>query len=228
LVHSKNSEKHAVFDHLPLKKFHDFTEVRDEINLQTSILAGTGKEIVEDPIRLTIVGPDVPDLTLIDLPGFTKVDTDDQEKGVSKKIERLCLNYIKEKNTIILALCPATGDIATADSLMYAQKVDPERKRTFGVVTKIDIMDKGADAMEHLSGKKYSLDLGFIGVKCRSQEDNKNNKLISEALKDEKEYFMNHPVYSSIAEEQGTEVLGEKLSELLTEYIVNHLPKVEE
>lgn len=190
-------------------------------------MAGTGKKIVNDEIRLTITGPDVPNLTLIDLPGFTKVDTDDQEKGVSKGIESLCLEYIKEENTVILALCPATGDIATADSLQYAQIVDPQRERTFGVVTKIDIMDKGTDAMEHLSGCKYKLKHGFIGVKCRSQEDNNNNKVICEAIKDEKEYFMTHPVYASVAHEQGTEVLGDKLSKLLTENIIKQLPNVE-
>lgn len=190
-------------------------------------MAGTGKKIVRDEILLTITGPDVPNLTLIDLPGFTKVDTDDQEKGVSKGIESLCLEYIEKENTVILALCPATGDIATADSLQYAQMVDPQRERTFGVVTKIDIMDKGTDAIEHLSGCKYKLKYGFIGVKCRSQEDNNNNKLICEALKDEKEYFMTHPVYASIAHEQGTEVLGDKLSKLLTENIIKQLPNVE-
>lgn len=227
LVHKEDCEKYAVFDHLPSKRFSDFLEVREEIILQTNCLAGTGKRIVKDPIRLTITGSDVPNLTLIDLPGFTKIDTDDQEEGVSKGIESLCLDYIQEENTVILALCPATGDIATADSLQYAKMVDPKRERTFGVVTKIDIMDKGTDAMEHLSGCKYRLKHGFIGVKCRSQEDNNNNKLISDALVDEKDFFSSHPVYSSVADQQGTEVLGEKLSKLLTENIIKQLPIVE-
>ena len=70
------------------------------------------------------------------------------------------MKYIEQENTIILAISPANGDIANSDGLAYAKKVDPDRDRTFGVMTKIDIMDKGTDACDFLSGKQYKLKHG--------------------------------------------------------------------
>jgi replication fork clamp-binding protein CrfC len=50
-----------------------------------------------------------------------------------------------------------------------ARKIDPEGKRTIGVITKIDIMDKGTDARNLLMGHEVTLELGFVGVVNRSQ-----------------------------------------------------------
>jgi len=111
--------------------------------------------------------------------------------------------------------------------LLYAKKVDPDRKRTFGVMTKIDIMDKGTDACDYLSGKQYKLEHGYIGVKCRSQQDNNKEKTIKEALEDERKFFRTHPAYKKFADSQGTEMLAIKLSKLLEQHIQNKLPAIE-
>jgi|TARA_B110000285_G_C15020919_1_gene561516 dynamin 1-like protein len=52
-----------------------------------------------------------------------------------------------------------------------ARELDPEGKRTIGIVTKIDLMDEGTDAIELLKGSIYPLKLGYYGVKCRSQKN---------------------------------------------------------
>ena len=52
-------------------------------------------------------------------------------------------DYISEENTIILAVTPATADLATSDALKFAREHDPEGKRTIGVITKLDRMDEG-------------------------------------------------------------------------------------
>ena len=106
-------------------------------------------------------------------------------------------------------------------------KVDKERERTFGVMTKIDIMDKGTDAWDFLSGKNYKLKHGYIGVKCRSQDDNNKNKSIKKALEEERQFFATHPAYKDFADTQGTEVLALKLSELLASHIQKLLPNIE-
>ena len=95
-------------------------------------------------------------------------------------------------------------------------------------MTKVDIMDKGTDACDYLSGKYYKLKHGYIAVKCRSQQDNDNKKTISEALKDEKDFFENHPAYSKLSKIQGIPALANKLSELLEEHIIAQLPQIEE
>ncbi|CAI2359465.1 unnamed protein product [Moneuplotes crassus] len=227
LIH-REGDTYAKFDHVPGKKFEDFEEVRKEIEFRTDELAGSDKKIVNKPIFLTIFNETVPNLTLIDLPGFTRLDLDDQTIGISQEIENLVLEYIRKENTIILAISPANNDIANSDGLLYAKKVDPNRDRTFGVMTKIDIMDKGTNALDFINGTKYKLKHGFIGVKCRSQEDNNKGKTIMESLQDEVDFFRKHPAYKHIAHTQGTPALAQKLSKLLSNHIKKHLPSIQE
>ena len=52
-----------------------------------------------------------------------------------------------------------------------ARQLDPKGIRTIGVITKIDIMDKGSSAKRMIEGKDVQLRLGFIGIKNRSQQD---------------------------------------------------------
>ena len=77
--------------------------------------------------------------------------------------------YASPPNALILALSPATTDIANSDSLQFAREVDPDGNRTIGIITKIDLMDAGTDAIPLLKGDVYPLKLGYYGVKCRSQ-----------------------------------------------------------
>ena len=79
------------------------------------------------------------------------------------------MKYASPENAIILALSPATVDLANSDSLKLAREVDPDGERTVGVITKIDLMDDGTNALDSLNGKEYPLKLGYFGVKCRSQ-----------------------------------------------------------
>ncbi|ORX78174.1 hypothetical protein K493DRAFT_332063 [Basidiobolus meristosporus CBS 931.73] len=66
-------EEYAEFLHIPDKKFFDLTEVRKEIEKETSRLAGDNKGICRSPIQLKIFSTKVLNLTLVDLPGLTKV-----------------------------------------------------------------------------------------------------------------------------------------------------------
>ena len=79
--------------------------------------------------------------------------------------------YIKSENTIILAITAANGDLTNSDGLNLARRYDPEGKRTIGVLTKLDLMDMGTDALDIFEGKSLKLSLGYIGVVNRSQED---------------------------------------------------------
>ena len=106
------------------------------------------------------------------------------------------MKYVTPPNALILALSPATQDLANSDSLQLTREVDPDGDRTIGVITKIDLMDAGTDAIELLQGSIYPLKLGYYGVKCRSQLQIENRVSITEAIQIEAEYFNTHPVYS--------------------------------
>lgn len=66
-------QEYAEFLHIPNKKFYDFSEVRKEIEDDTARIAGTNKGISRQPIHLKIYSPKVLNLTMVDLPGLTKV-----------------------------------------------------------------------------------------------------------------------------------------------------------
>jgi replication fork clamp-binding protein CrfC len=77
--------------------------------------------------------------------GLTKVAIEGQPQSIVQDLEDMCKQYIKGDNAIILAVSPANADLATSDALRLAKDVDPLGERTIGVLTKIDIMDKGTD-----------------------------------------------------------------------------------
>jgi dynamin 1-like protein len=164
LVAEKNSDviEWGEFDHIPGQKIQDFGKIHDEIEKFTSKEAGNGKAISNKPIFLTIHSPSVVDLILIDLPGLTKVSVGDQPENIEHLITELVESYISSPSTIILAVTAANIDIANSDALKIAKKHDPDYSRTLGVITKIDLMDKGTNAVEVLQNKVIPLKLGFF------------------------------------------------------------------
>lgn len=58
----------------------------------------------------------------------------------------MCERYMKDYRTIILCVVPANADMTTSDGLQLARRLDPKGIRTIGVITKVDIMDRGVNA----------------------------------------------------------------------------------
>ncbi|KXL46966.1 hypothetical protein M433DRAFT_3607 [Acidomyces richmondensis BFW] len=219
-------DEFAEFNHIPSRKFYDFNEVRREIENETNRIAGNNKGINRQPINLKIYSPHVLSLTLVDLPGLTKVPIGDQPTDIEKQTRHLITEYIAKPNSIILAVSPANVDIVNSESLKLARYVDPTGKRTIGVLTKLDLMDHGTNALDILSGRVYPLKLGFIGVVNRSQQDIQINKPMSEALAAERDFFRKHPAYRNIATRCGTQFLAKTLNTTLMNHIRDRLPDI--
>lgn len=216
----------AEFHHIPGRKFQDFHQVRAEIENETSRIAGNNKGINRQPINLKIFSPHVLNLTLVDLPGLTKVPIGDQPSDIEKQTRTLISEYIAKPNSIILAVSPANVDIVNSEALKLARHVDPMGRRTIGVLTKLDLMDHGTNALDILSGRVYPLKLGFIGVVNRSQQDIQTQKPMSEALKSEADFFKHHPAYRNIAIRCGTQFLAKTLNTTLMAHIRDRLPDI--
>ncbi|KAH9261341.1 hypothetical protein BASA82_001020 [Batrachochytrium salamandrivorans] len=214
------------FLHIPGKRFTDFNDIRDEIDRETEKTTGKNAGVSSNPINLRIYSPNVLTLTLVDLPGLTKVPVGDQPKDIEKQIKDMILKYISKSNAIILAVTSANTDLANSDGLKLARDVDPEGVRTIGVLTKIDLMDQGTDVIDILAGRVIPLRLGYVPVVNRGQRDIENKKKISIALEAEKNYFENHPSYRSKAQYCGTPFLARKLNMILMHHIKNTLPEI--
>ena len=216
----------AEFHHLPGRRFEDFALVRQEIEAETARIAGINKGINRQPINLKIFSPHVLNLTLVDLPGLTKVPIGDQPSDIEKQTRTLILEYIAKPNSIILAVSPANVDIVNSEALKLARQVDPMGRRTIGVLTKLDLMDHGTNALDILSGRVYPLKLGFIGVVNRSQQDIQAGKSLSVALQAEADFFRHHPSYRNMANRCGTRFLAKSLNSTLMVHIRDRLPDI--
>ncbi|MCP9265601.1 Dynamin-1-like protein [Dirofilaria immitis] len=197
----------AVFGHLKEKIFTDFDE-----------------GISGMPINLKICSPNVVNLTLIDLPGMTKLPVGDQPTDIEVQVRDLIMNYIGNPNSIILAVTPANQDFATSEPLKLAREVDPEGCRTLAVLTKLDLMDHGTDAMEVLLGRVVPVKLGIIGVVNRSQADIMNKKPIDDCLRDEQSFLQRK--YPTLASRNGIPYLSKTLNRLLMHHIRECLPQL--
>ncbi|KAG6684796.1 hypothetical protein I3842_12G080600 [Carya illinoinensis] len=223
----EGSREYAEFLHLPRKRFTDFAAVSKEIQDETDRETGRSKQISSVPIHLSIYSPNVVNLTLIDLPGLTKVAVEGQPESIVKDIENMVRSYIEKPNCIILAISPANQDLATSDAIKISREVDPTGERTLGVLTKIDLMDKGTDAVDMLEGKSYRLKFPWVGVVNRSQADiNKNVDMIA-ARRREREYFSSTPEYKHLAHRMGSEHLAKMLSKHLETVIKCRIPGIQ-
>ncbi|KAH7076797.1 Dynamin central region-domain-containing protein [Paraphoma chrysanthemicola] len=214
------------FLHIPGRKFYDFAEVRREIEAETSRIAGNNKGINRQPINLKVFSPHVLSLTLVDLPGLTKVPIGDQPTDIEKQTRNLITEYIAKPNSVILAVSPANVDLVNSEALKLARHVDPMGKRTIGVLTKLDLMDHGTNAMDILSGRVYPLKLGFIGIVNRSQHDIQTGKPLHDALSAERDFFRHHPAYRNMANRCGTQYLAKSLNQTLMTHIRDRLPDI--
>ncbi|XP_049924791.1 dynamin-3 isoform X6 [Epinephelus moara] len=219
-----NKAEYAEFLHCKGKKFVDFEEVRAEIESETDRITGSNKGISPIPINLRVYSPHVLNLTLIDLPGMTKVAVGDQPVDIEHQIRDMLLQFITKESCLILAVTPANTDLANSDALKIAKEVDPQGLRTIGVITKLDLMDEGTDAKDILENKLLPLRRGYIGVVNRSQKDIDGKKDIRAALAAERKFFLSHPAYRHIAERMGTPHLQKTLNQQLTNHIRDTLP----
>lgn len=212
------------FLHVPGRRFTDFSAIRKEIQLETERELGTNKGISEKQIRLKIFSPNVLNITLVDLPGITKVPVGDQPTDIEARVRTMILSYIKHETCIILAVSPANADLANSDALQMARIADPDGSRTIGVISKLDIMDRGTDARSFLLGNVIPLRLGYVGVVNRSQEDISANKSIRDALTYEENFFRSRPVYHNLSDRCGVPQLAKKLNTILVQHIKAILP----
>lgn len=219
---------YGTFSHTGSRKFTDFAEIRTEIERDTERVAGSHKGISSEPIVLRIHASHVLPLSLVDLPGVTRLPVGDQPSDIEAQVRRLVLQYISRPSAIILAVTPANADPSTSDALQLARQVDPEGARTLGVLTKLDLMDKGTDATDLLSGRLLPLRLGFVPVVNRSQSDILKNKPIREMWRDERAFFRSHPAYSPYSHASGSRFLAQRCNALLTEHIRRSLPQLKD
>jgi len=220
LVHTPNAEEeYGEFPEIGMKNMSDFTQIQrtlSELNMSVS----ESECISTDPIELKIYSPNVPDLTLIDLPGYIQVINRKQPPILKRKIVELCDKYIVEPN-IILAISSADVDLANSEALTHSRKVDPYGKRTIGVITKMDLVEpeKGVDL---LINNEYPLELGYVGMVCKPPGKSGFSRQLSLTQKSD-QYFRNNPIFHQPDVQVGLSALKKRLTTILEENMGQNL-----
>ncbi|CAI5688589.1 unnamed protein product [Oreochromis niloticus] len=195
-------------------------------------LVGNEVGISSELISLEIASPDVPDLTLIDLPGIARVAVDGQSADIGDKIKTMIQTVISKQETINLVVVPCNVDIATTEALNMAKLVDPDGERTLGVLTKPDLVDKGTEenVVKIVHNEVIPLKKGYMVVKCRGQKEITEKVSLSEALKYEEAFFKEHAHFQTLFDEGQATVpkLAEKLTLELVHHIQKSLPRLDE
>jgi len=166
LIHTPDAKgEYGEFPALGLGRITDFSNIQRTLT-DLNLAVPTDEAVSDEPIDLRIYSSRVPDLTLIDLPGYIQIASMEQPDSLKEKIAALCEKYIREPN-IILAVCAADVDLANSPALRVSRRVDPLGLRTIGVVTKMDLVppEQGAAI---LSGNRYPLHLGYVGVVAKA------------------------------------------------------------
>ncbi|NXW59907.1 MX protein, partial [Eurystomus gularis] len=207
------------------------SEVEKAIRQAQDVVAGSRGAISGELISLDIWSQDVPDLTLIDLPGIARVAVGDQPKDIGERIKMLLKKIISCKETLNLVVVPCNVDIATTEALKMAQEVDPNGERTLGILTKPDLVDIGTEEsiINIMRNVVIPLKKGYMIVKCRGQQAIHNKLSLSAALEQERIFFETHKHFSILMEEGRATIpcLAEKLTNELVRHIIKTMPTLE-
>lgn len=130
----------------------------------------------------------MPDLSLVDLPGITKIPLkgSDHPENIEEITINLCAKYIQDVRTIILCVVMANVDITTSDAIKLAKKYDPDGERTLCALTKADMMIKGQDIRNILHNDDVPLKYGYVATLGWSPEDMNNHMGVYEGLEKER------------------------------------------
>ena len=220
-------KSHANFNRKTLTT-NDEEIIRTQIEEFTHKYAGTEKNISYKEIVIRIISPEVPNLTLVDLPGLVMVACTDQgqPEDIKNQIRDLIKHYITQSNTIIMGILPARCDIEVDSALELIKSFDPKGERTIGILTKIDLMNENTDISSYLTGdisNDLKLHYGYFAIKNK----NGNEITYNEHNSVENNFFNNHSVYGAMDKSyMGITNLSIYLSNILLNQIQNLMPSI--
>uniref|UniRef100_A0A2N9HK02 Dynamin-type G domain-containing protein n=1 Tax=Fagus sylvatica TaxID=28930 RepID=A0A2N9HK02_FAGSY len=198
----------------------DEEHVSEAINLATDEIAGLGKGISNAPLTLEVRKNGVPDLTMVDLPGITRVPVHGQPEDIYDQIREIIMEYITPEESIILNVLSATVDFTTCESIRMSQMVDKSGERTLAVVTKSDKAPEGL--LEKVTADDVNIGLGYVCVRNRIGDES-----YEEARVEEAKLFETHPMLSKIDKSiVGVPVLAQRLVQIQAKSIARNLPAI--
>lgn len=221
-----SAAEYGEFPALGLGKITDFSQVQKTLT-DLNLAVSESEAVSDDPIQLNIYSPTVPDLTLIDLPGYIQVVAKDQPESLKQKINILCEKYIQAPN-VILAISAADVDMANSTALKASRRADPRGERTIGVITKMDLIDAQRGA-QMLGNESYALQMGYVGVITKPPSAGlfrRTSNIGALVTQNENSFFSQFPDFDEMS--VGTTTLRRKLMSVLEKTMASSLQPTSE
>jgi GTPase SAR1 family protein len=210
--------RHLYFSHQDFS----FPALVEEARKRMGIGKTSTDTFSEDVLKVQYTGPDVPSLTIVDLPGLVHFGTG------ADRVRDLVQGYMEDPRSIILAVVSAKNDWENQVVFKHAQQIDPTSSRTLGIITKPDTLPQGfsseAAFVELAMNQKIPLTLGWHVVKNRKAEDQEDS--IDKRDESEKLFFSSGIWNSLPRSDVGIDSLRVKLSKCLLRHIRAELPSL--
>ncbi|CAG9460857.1 unnamed protein product [Pedinophyceae sp. YPF-701] len=204
----------------------------------TAAVAGNKKGVLDKPLSIKVEREGSADLTLVDLPGITRVAVDGQADDIEEQVKRMIQRYISREAAVVLCVLPANVDFSTAECIKMARAVDPEGERTLGVVTKVDRAERGIVTRLNAFGTTgWALRLGYVAVKNLSQDERAKHGVDTTKVLEVEDAFFNDGVgrpahLTELADldpdMRGLRTLVQKLVQVQSERIEAFMPSLVE
>nr|DAD23946.1 TPA_asm: hypothetical protein HUJ06_025409 [Nelumbo nucifera] len=220
LQHHSATDPELYLEYHDKKVDTDETHVAEAIVDATNEIAGNNKGISHSPLTLVVKKKGVPDLTMVDLPGITRVPVLGQPQDIYEQISNIIMEYITPKESIILNVLSATVDFPTCESIRMSQRVDITGERTLAVVTKCDKAPEGL--LEKVTSDDVNIGLGYVCVRNRIKDES-----YQEARAEEARLFQSDPLLSQIDKSiVGIPVLARRLVQIQAASLARCLPDI--
>nr|XP_043630276.1 dynamin-related protein 4C-like [Erigeron canadensis] len=218
--HSDTVPEFRLEFHKKSVKILEESNISEAIDKATVEIAGNSKGISNVPLTLVVKKQGVPDLTMVDLPGITRVPVHGQPENIYDQISEIIMEHIKPEESIILNVLSATQDFSTCESICMSRRVDSSGQRTLAVVTKCDQSPDGL--LEKVTKDDVNIGLGYICVRNRI-----NNETNDEARIQENKIFETHTKLCKIEKSMvGIPALAQRLVEIQSVIISRCLPDI--
>jgi hypothetical protein len=192
-------------------------------------LTGEGAKVFStDVLRIELVSPEQPNLTIVDLPGLFGASDKNQTDADSTMVQTMVENYMKQRRSIILAVVAADNAFANQPVTKLTRHIDPSGRRTLGLLTKPDKIDRGSDSeryyIELAQNQNVKLTLGWHVLRNKGFDTTDDSS--EQRDKREAEFFADSAWSVLEPEQLGVENLRKRLRQVLWSQIRQGLPDV--